>query len=59
MQITVSLGTAGAADVPAIADEMIALADAACYLAKRAGRNRVADGTRLPDEEFALRPERS
>lgn len=44
---TISAGTAGAQQFPVEAEQMIALADAACYLAKRSGRNRVEDGSRL------------
>jgi len=41
VHITVSLGTAGTLDYPASADALLALADAACYEAKRQGRDRV------------------
>ncbi len=51
---TISLGTAGSAALPVTASTMIAVADAACYLAKRAGRNRVEDGTRLTAETAEL-----
>jgi diguanylate cyclase (GGDEF)-like protein len=39
--ITVSLGTAGTVSYPASPDELLARADAACYEAKRQGRDRV------------------
>ena len=39
--ITVSLGTAGTDRYPASADDLLARADAACYEAKRRGRDRV------------------
>ena len=42
--VTLSLGTAGVTAFPADPDAVIAIADAACYVAKRAGRNRVEDG---------------
>jgi diguanylate cyclase (GGDEF)-like protein len=41
VRVTVSVGTAGAADYPIDPDELLARADAACYRAKEAGRNRV------------------
>ena len=47
---TVSLGTAGTTTFPADPAAMISVADTACYLAKRLGRNRVEDGTRLSAE---------
>ncbi len=39
--MTVSLGTAGSAEYPLVAEVLLARADAACYEAKRRGRNRV------------------
>ena len=39
--MTVSLGAAGTDDPPAVAETLLARADAACYEAKRRGRNRV------------------
>jgi len=39
--ITVSLGVAGATDYPVQPDSLVLRADAACYLAKQRGRNRV------------------
>lgn len=39
--ITVSLGVAGSTDYPVQPDSLILRADAACYLAKQRGRNRV------------------
>jgi diguanylate cyclase (GGDEF)-like protein len=39
--VTVSVGTAGAAEYPVDPDVLLARADAACYRAKEAGRNRV------------------
>jgi diguanylate cyclase len=48
--ITVSIGTAGATTFPADPDSLIATADAALLLAKRAGRNRVSDGSRFMEE---------
>ena len=45
--VTLSLGTAGIEVFPTDPDAVIAVADAACYVAKRAGRNRVEDGRRL------------
>jgi len=41
VSITVSVGVAGGADWPADPDALLARADAACYRAKEAGRNRV------------------
>jgi diguanylate cyclase (GGDEF)-like protein len=41
VSITVSVGVAGGADWPLDPDALIARADAACYRAKEAGRNRV------------------
>jgi diguanylate cyclase (GGDEF)-like protein len=41
VRVTVSVGTAGAAEYPIEPDELLARADAACYRAKEAGRNRV------------------
>ena len=41
VSITVSVGVAGAADWPVDPDALLARADAACYRAKEAGRNRV------------------
>ena len=41
VQVTVSVGTAGASTYPIEPDELLARADAACYRAKEAGRNRV------------------
>jgi len=41
VRVTVSVGTAGAAEYPIDPDELLARADAACYRAKEAGRNRV------------------
>jgi diguanylate cyclase (GGDEF)-like protein len=41
VSVTVSLGTAGTDHYPAVADELLARADAACYGAKRRGRDRV------------------
>jgi diguanylate cyclase (GGDEF)-like protein len=43
--ITASLGGASTAEFPADAVELLRLADAACYEAKRLGRNRVELGT--------------
>ena len=40
VDLTCSVGVAGTATFPAGADELVALSDAACYEAKRAGRNR-------------------
>src|SRR5690606_12319405 len=54
IHVTVSLGTSGTDAFPADVDAMIATADAACYLAKRAGRNRVEDGTRLLQDTLEL-----
>ncbi len=42
---SLSLGVAGTRQYPASPDTLISRADAACYVAKRRGRNRVADGT--------------
>ncbi|HQR67617.1 MAG TPA: diguanylate cyclase, partial [Thermoanaerobaculia bacterium] len=41
LSVTCSLGTAGTRTFPVDPDGIVALADAACYGAKRAGRNRV------------------
>ncbi len=41
VQMTVSLGAAGTDEPPALAEGLLARADAACYEAKRRGRNRV------------------
>jgi diguanylate cyclase len=41
VEVTVSVGTAGASDYPIDPDDLLARADAACYRAKEAGRNRV------------------
>jgi diguanylate cyclase (GGDEF)-like protein len=43
--LTVSLGAVGAS-APPDPDELIGLADVACYLAKEQGRNRVVSDTR-------------
>ena len=42
---SLSLGVAGTRHYPASPETLIGQADAACYFAKRRGRNRVADGT--------------
>jgi PleD family two-component response regulator len=39
--MTVSVGVAGAVGVPIDPNALLARADAACYRAKKAGRNRV------------------
>jgi diguanylate cyclase (GGDEF)-like protein len=44
---TLSLGTAGTTRYPASPEALIRQADAACYLAKHRGRNRVAGGAEL------------
>ncbi len=41
VRVTVSVGTAGASAYPVEPNELLARADAACYRAKEAGRNRV------------------
>ena len=41
VHVTVSVGTAGASTYPVEPDALLARADAACYRAKEAGRNRV------------------
>jgi diguanylate cyclase (GGDEF)-like protein len=41
VRLTVSLGTAGTLEFPVDAQDLVAAADAACYQAKHAGRNRV------------------
>ncbi|NNG16016.1 MAG: GGDEF domain-containing protein [Gemmatimonadales bacterium] len=46
---TLSLGTAGTTHYPANPEALIRQADAACYLAKHRGRNRVAGGAELDD----------
>jgi diguanylate cyclase (GGDEF)-like protein len=46
VSITVSVGVAGGADWPVDPDALLARADAACYRAKEAGRNRVEAETR-------------
>ena len=45
--VTLSLGTAATEDYPVNTDRLITGADAACYAAKRLGKNRVmaADGS--------------
>ena len=48
--ITVSVGTAGTMGFPADANALVAVADAALLVAKRAGRNRVVDGGRFLEE---------
>ena len=52
--VTLSLGTAGVDLFPTDPDAVIAVADAACYIAKRAGRNRVEDGRQLAAETREL-----
>ena len=51
VSLTCSVGAAGTRTFPADADELVARADAACYEAKRAGRNRIVsaeiDASRL------------
>lgn len=47
ISITISGGVAGTREFPAESESLIAVADAACYLAKRSGRNRIEDGTLL------------
>jgi diguanylate cyclase (GGDEF)-like protein len=47
IQVTISLGVAGTTVFPADAESLLATADAACYMAKRSGRNTVADGSLL------------
>ncbi len=47
IEVTISLGVATAERFPADPDALLSLADAACYLAKRGGRNRVEDGRRF------------
>ncbi|HEX6643626.1 MAG TPA: GGDEF domain-containing protein [Gemmatimonadales bacterium] len=47
IQVTISLGVAATTAFPADPDALLATADAACYLAKRRGRNCVGDGSVL------------
>ncbi len=55
LHLTFSVGVAAAPDDAASAKELIARADAALYLAKRSGRDRMADAAHVDPETTAAR----
>ena len=50
IEVTISLGVVTAETFPADPDALLSVADAACYLAKRGGRNRIEDARRFSAE---------